>query len=370
MGDQRGVSVLVIQDPTNVHSSHLLDSILEALDGAESVGGAFAYASASGIGLVADDEKFRSVARSHPIDIVVGVDAITTCRALDRLASLIAEYPKVTARAFLNPLPNALFHPKISWFRHPTGGRLIAGSGNLTEGGLLGNWEAYSIESLTMNEMSNVEAVWSNWKASQASVLLPIDNEMVRERARGNHVMAREGDLPTLVAPRPSGSASGAATPVPPVPDVSAVLIAEIPRSGNRWKQANFHKDDYDNFFGAKDGRVVLFSHVNSDGTIEGFERDRPPVTVRSRNFRFELAAASNLAYPVDGRPIGVFVRVAPRTFRYHLLLPPFDGYDVVQGLLQQKVGAEGARMRSVRMSINELRREWPGAPFWRSPVN
>ncbi len=40
------------------------------------------------------------------------------------------------------------------------------------------------------------------------------------------------------------------------------VLIAEIPRSGNRWKQANFDIDTFQNFFGATPGdnsqRILL----------------------------------------------------------------------------------------------------------------
>ena len=114
-----------------------------------------------------------------------------------------------------------------------------------------------------------------------------------------NHVMAREGDLPTLLA-------SAAATDEEPettqlMPNNAVVLIAEIPASGDRWKQANFDLDNYRNFFGAREDvadRLVIFRHVNADGTMAEYERNRPPVTVKSRNFRFELAAASGIPYP------------------------------------------------------------------------
>ena len=111
--------------------------------------------------------------------------------------------------------------------------------------------------------------------------------------------MAKEGDLPTLVASTAVTEEEPETTQL--MPSNAAVLIAEIPKSGNRWKQANFHLDDYTNFFGARAdaaNRLVVFRHVNADGTMAGYERNRPPVTVVSRNFRFELAAASGIPYP------------------------------------------------------------------------
>ena len=105
------------------------------------------------------------------------------------------------------------------------------------------------------------------------------------------------------------------------MPNNAEVLIAEIPASGDRWSQANFDLENYRNFFGANEAvgnRLVIFRHVNEDGTMAEYERNRPPVTVKSRNFRFELAAASGPPYPNgEFRPIAVFVRIVGRTFFY-----------------------------------------------------
>lgn len=364
--------MFVIQDPTNEQSHYLLESLLDAFHEAEKVAGAFAYASSAGVRLLTEDEAFQEVARNHSVDLVVGIDAVTNNRALDSLAKVSRDYPNVQVRAFLNPRPEALFHPKFYWTKNRTGGHLITGSGNLTEAGLLGNWEAYSVEQLDEAGTALVESTWNNWTANHQASLLPLDNADVRRLAGANNILAREGDLPTLVA-----------TPTPAAPEEEPVttqlmartavaLVAEIPKSGDRWNQVNFQLDDYENFFGArKEGtnRRMIFRHVNSDGTMDMWEPNRPPVTVSSSNFRFELAAAAGIPYPTTGRPIGVYVRVVGRAFFYRLILPEDAEYAAVGNLLQRHVGSPGSNMRSIRMTVAELRQEWPNSPFWKLPA-
>lgn len=366
--------MLVIQDPTDPQSTFLLESLLDAFRSAQQIAGVFSFASSRGVELFTEDVAFQEVARAYPVELIVGIDAITNIRALDALAGVSARYPNVTAKAFLNPRPEALFHPKLCWTKKQGGGHLIVGSGNLTESGLLGNWEAYSTEVLDAQSLEAVETTWNDWKARHAGSLLPLNDERVREIAAANNVLAPEGDLPTLVARPVADAAEEEPATTQVVPAGAAVLVAEIPRSGNRWKQANFHREDYVNFFGAREDveRLVIFRHVNADGSMAAYERDRPPVTVVSRNFRFELAAASGLEYPNvaagEGRPIGVFIRVATRTFFYRLLMPNDSEYGTVSDLLQRKAGAPGNNMRTARISVRELRAEWPTAPFWNLP--
>lgn len=363
--------MLVIQDPTDEQSTYLLESLLDAFRSAETIAGTFAFASSAGVRLFTEDQAFQDAARDHAVDLVVGVDAVTNERALDSLAAVAQNFPNVQVRAFLNPRPGATYHPKFCWTRTATGGYLITGSGNLTEGGLLRNWEAYSIETLNTVEIDAVESVWTAWTTKHNTSLLPLDNAEIRRLASANNVLALEGDLPTLVAPAaPAIAGAGPATTLE-IPSAAAVLVAEIPRAANRWNQANFHREDFVNFFGAREGtsRLMVFRHVNADGTMAGYERNRPPVTVRSRNFRFELAAAAGLPYPANGRPIGVFVRVATRTFFYRLMLPDDPEYPTVQAMLQGRAGPPAQNMRSVRMTVADLRREWPNSPFWNLPM-
>ena len=364
--------MLILQDPTNEQGPYLLESLTHVFRSADQIGGMFAYASSAGVKLFAEGEEFREVARRGTVDVIVGTDAITNVRTLDALANVARTFPKIRARAFLNPKTEGLFHPKFCFTKEKRGGHLIAGSGNLTEGGLLGNWEAYSVEALSNHGIADVEAVWDNWTRKHEQWLLPLDDARVRARASQNNVLAREGDLPTLMA-------SAAATEEEPATTQltsrhAAVLIAEIPRWTRRPGQANFHLEDYRDFFGVRDGanRLVVFRHVNADGTRADYERDRTPVAVQSQNYRFELTAASG-AYPdsTSNRPIGVFIHIAVRTFFYRLLLPGDAEYANVREILERRAlpRRRSNEMHRARMTLEELRREWPTSPLWRLPA-
>jgi hypothetical protein len=72
------------------------------------------------------------------------------------------------------------------------------------------------------------------------------------------------------------------------------------------------------------------------------------------------------LDYPAEGRPIGVYIRVANRNFLYRLLMPDDPAYPVLDTLLDTHVGpARPKRMRQIRTTVDDLRTEWPDAPFW-----
>lgn len=369
--------MFVIQDPTEAHGDRLLDSLAEAFQNAEKIAGAFAFVSSRGVSLLAKNDAFCTAAGTHPVDLIIGLDAVTNEKALDSLAAVSSEFQNVTVRAFVNPEPRRIFHPKFCWTkRHGGGGQLVVGSGNLTESGLLGNWEAYASQPLTRPELADVVNTWDAWVARHELHLLPLDDAEVRRRAKANVILAREGDLPALVVP-PSAD-----EPEPlPITGAAEVLVAEIPNSNKRWNQANFHKRDYVEYFGVRAGeaRLFVFRRVMSDGKLGTWEQGRPPVEVKSQNYRFELGAAAGLSYPTDGPPIGVFIRIAPHTFNYRLVMPSDPEFQTVRGLLQQRAGNPAIayqredktafRMRSTRMSVSELRATWPAAPFWKLPT-
>jgi HKD family nuclease len=367
--------VLIIQDPTNVDSPVLLESFKNALSEADSIRGMFAFASSPGVRLFTEHEGFQQIVIRGAVEVIVGTDAVTNNRALDALMRVATQFPNFRARAFLNPKPEGLFHPKFCFTKKQGGGHLIAGSGNLTEGGLLSNWEAYSFDELNNERIEEVQATWDVWAAKHDAYLLPLDNPRIRERVSLNTVLAREGDLPLLTAVSETGSSEDPETEQL-IPNNAEVLIAEIPASSDRWKQANFDLVNFRNFFGVRDdaaNRLWAFRHINADGTLEPFEPPRPPVPVKSQNYRFELAAASGFAYPDlrDGRPIGVFVRMTARTFFYRLLMPNDSEYETVRNILVTRAGPNHRvdRMRRERFTIDELRHLWPDSPLWRLPA-
>lgn len=359
---------LYIQDPTDQQAPFLHERILEVCEEATHGAGAFAFVTREGADLLLNDEIFRGLAARGTFDLIVGVDGVTNVRALMALQNMSRELPGLTVRVFYHDLfPQAVFHPKFCWFRHRTKGVLIAGSGNLTTRGLRGNWEAFAIVDLEVDAADALEAQWARWIEAHTAHLRPLDDENVLARAALN-IQQRRPRGPA-VAPEEAGFEAAEEPPAVPT-QLLRVLVAEIPRGSGRWNQANFDLNSFQNFFGAQPGVVqrIVLQHVDADG-VPGSLESRPSVSVPSRNFRFELKAAARLPYPEEGRPIAVFVEIAPRTFRYRLLMPNDPQYMVMNAFLDTMWTGRSDRMRRVITTTDELQQAWPDSPLWRMPL-
>jgi hypothetical protein len=357
MGDVR----TCLQDPQWPDSAYLLEEILGECEGATSGVGAFAFASAAGVNLLLGDPQFSNYLAHHPFELVVGVDAITDTDALDAVHERSVAHPSLKVRVFLGTTSGSLFHPKVCWFRRKSGGVCLVGSGNLTAGGLRGNCESFAVVKLGLMQMQALDRMWASWSDFHNSELLPLNDARVRKQASENarqprllpeqesDILVEQGKGKTVVGPAPRESAE--------------VLIAEIPRGGSRWNQANFDLGTFRNFFGASPGHTqrILLTHVDVAGHL-GSQEIRPSVAVKSYNYRFELDAASGLEYPAKGRPVTIFVKVATRTFRYRLLMPGTQGYREVSDYLKTHAAREANRVRRLLTSVRALR----GAAFFR----
>jgi hypothetical protein len=346
-----------IQDPAWEDSTYLLEEILVASKGALAGVGAFAFASQAGIKLLLEDVDFVRFLSKSKFDLIVGVDAITDTKSLSAIAGCLSENPKLTARVFLGKVRKVTFHPKLCWFRHKHSGRTLVGSGNLTPGGLRGNCEAFSLTNLSTQQLNAWEQKWASWSAFHMSDLLPIDDPRVVERAAENALanIAMKKSQGDILLEDPNGRISVGRSRH----DSDAVLVAEIPRGGSRWNQANFNLETFRGFFGASPGKTqrIILTHIAVDGTA-GNQEIRPSVSVKSNNHRFELEAASGLRYPSQGRPIAVFIRVATRTFRYRLLMPSDPGYRQATQFLNQRAPRDGNQMQRFVTTVKEVRNE------------
>lgn len=360
---------LFIQDPNDPKGTYLLEALLEGCDGAKAGGGAFAFVSAEGVKLFLQDEGFKTFAAKSSFDLVLGVDGITNTNALRAIQGATTATPGLNPRVFLPGKPGTIFHPKFCWFRKSKGGMLITGSGNLTRGGVRWNVEAFTWATLSSPDIKSIEDQWKEFQNRNAGRLKAIDDAEVIQRAKANDIVQKiVGDARKEVEPEGVKDKDPEKAETRPNP-ADEVLIAEIPASGDRWKQANFHKATFEEYFGAKPGvqhRIFLF-HVKDDGTL-GPREVRPSVEVSSRNYRFELEAASGLPYPKSGRPIGVFIRMATRTFRYRVLMPSDADFKTIENHLTKVVGHAKSRMRESRLRVDDLRKIWPSAPFWKTP--
>lgn len=376
---------LHIQDPTNPNSDYLVEVLLDACKGAKAGGGAFAFLSAGGVKLLLKDEVFENFLRQGQFELLVGVDAITDMAAMAALASVQYSFPTIATRVFVPTNPRSIFHPKIAWFDNGNGGYLIAGSGNLTAGGLRWNIEAFAVQELDAPAMAALRAQWDGYLELTAdNQLMPDDARVVALLQRNS---AQRGAMSSAAsAPEADGVEKHSssedranvqnevqqdadkqhADQLPSIGPDTEILIAEIPRASKRWGQANFDQATFFGFFGASrtvQRRVYLF-HLRGDGTL-GSQEVRPAVEVKSRNYRIELVAAAGQEYPSDGRPIGVFAKVGARTFVYMLLMPGDTGHIEILDLLGSAHVAPAARLRRMVFPAASVRFAWSSSPLW-----
>ena len=406
-----------LQDPSYKDSLFLNESIMMASKNASIGGGAYAFASRSGIELLFGDDAIKFFLEKGHFFLIVGMDDITNIKALQTLKALEERYNgHLTVKAYIHNSRGSTFHPKYCWFKHSEGGVLIIGSGNLTEQGLRHNREAYSVVDCTADEFSSVENEWDRWVEHSSPFLFNIDDSRVLKIAAKNATKAREvalakravteateatddNDLKELFQRQPKNHINKKKKKFPAKdynPESPAdqeeinrspvlldfdedsgywqlnpkntILVAEIPKSGNRWKQVNFSKDTFETFFGATCGENgiyrILLKSINAKG-IMGDTEVRPSVSVSSSNYRFELDAASGLDYPNDGnRPIGVFAKVAERDFLYQIIMPSEAGYESLTSALDRRK-PRSSKMRRLIYSCKDISEETPELAIW-----
>jgi hypothetical protein len=362
---------LRIQDPKYARSPTLHESLLEACKGASTGGGAFSFATKDGVELLLGDEVFASFAQTKKFDLIVGIDAITNVSALNTLANFEKDLKGLSVRVFFHQVSGALFHPKFCWFRHRSHGLLIVGSGNLTPRGLRGNWEAFTFISLDLPKFAAMEQMWESWVAFNEGLLKsPSDQDVLARAALNIPKVFKGAPVPTKrdVVEVETAETEEDEDIIGGPNTTDRVLVAEIPQSKNRWKQANFNRHFYTNFFGlslkAGSSKRVLLQQVRQDGTLGELE-NRRGVPVKSKNYRIELSAATGLPYPKQGLPIAVFVRIAPQSFTYQLLLPGDPGYTNVSAFLDAKWNGRANEKRRVETDVASLKQSWSTSPLW-----
>jgi hypothetical protein len=202
--------------------------------------------------------------------------------------------------------------------------------------------------------------------------LVDLDNEKAIEKAKANKIV-RSKIKKALKKPgseeEPTEEEIDAVEEI--VEDIedefslSPVLIAEVPKSGDRWQQINFDLKSYQEYFGVKKTatRYVKFYQVQADGTL-GPREDRQSVSVVSQNFRFEVGAASGRKYPSEGHPILIFEKTDEDTFHYVLLMPGEDEHELIQSYLDDNYSRTTKKLR-VQITAGDLKKAWPEAPFF-----
>ena len=329
--------MLFIQDPSYKNSMYLHETLLSECVNSVKGGGAYAFATKDGINMLLTDENFKIFLTKGVYTLIVGTDDITNEHAVNALIELKQKYGKhLVVKAYIHKNKGSTFHPKFSWFQKKDGGSLVLGSGNLTQKGLRHNREAYSVIQHTTDEMEKVVAEWEEWYTHSAPFLFDIDDPIVMLRAKQNTEQTRavseakasvrkeiahsqandelanvyenqpqDPKRVKIATPKKTSNVSvkkeqeGPTTQVVitdedvdidasywSITDESDVLIAEIPKSGDRWKQANFDKNTFENYFGARMYSVIPFqlAYAVSIHKAQGLEYDSVKVIIPKSN--------------------------------------------------------------------------------------
>lgn len=335
----------------------------------------------------------RAKERGVKIKVVLGVDQKGTSK--EALEAVLAW--GVDANIYHTQSVN-IFHPKIYLFENIDIFTLIVGSNNLTEMGLVKNIEcSLMIKDIKSNPVH--AKFYEYWKAILDGTevnLYPVTQELidhlladgiisseeVRARRyddgsdtpsapRTKSILFGKGDIqrnPQGFSPKrlvkakrgksiQQGTDADTAKEQQPAvltfPIGEEVLVAEI-GGGPRWKQVNFPVDIFENFFGALRGDnsyVIELMNVAQDGTLGEVEK-RQAVSVKSRNYRFEIQCAeTEREYPGnENRPIGLFMKLGKQEFIYQVLLAEHPAYARVKEYLYREstIKREGELRRNL----------------------
>lgn len=285
---------------------------------------------------------------------------------------------------------NAEFHPKCYHIKRSDDSEtVLVGSGNLTQFGISLNVEAaILLDTCSGDNLAFVQEIkdaidkWGSLDENDGAYQIKtiqdvedlrqskiIDLGNIEARIPRGKVLRQKKPKKVLkkslrgqwaISKRP-----GVKSPGPQ--SVATVLIAEIPNAGSRWKQANFDQGTFENFFGLIIGdktQHISLQEVAANGYLSSIET-RQGVSVKSRNYRLELAAAAGLDYPSTSAPIGVFIRVSSGFFRYCLLMPTDPHYSVVSTFLATRWAGPVGRKRRILTDTKELRKAWHLSPLW-----
>lgn len=362
------------------------------------------------------------IRKSHikSFKIITGIDQKATSKeALEELLTWGVDV------YVYHTLSRIIFHPKVYIFEGQDEVLIITGSNNLTQTGLAQNIEG-SI-AITLDKRRDDTSVLNQILTYfQAFFTDPLDNNLKKLDSKLINALVNKGKVPTEARRRAlyakqeestniDNSADAeeifVSTPIQPLPagftpsksvvtgfvaepeaviatiaiprgeavmveeagdiwhfqETDNVLIAEI-GGGPRWKQANFPKTIFQNFFGATAGDNTYLIHirnVSSEGNLEEVE-ERQAVSVASQNYRFEIGAAGRLPYPPEGnRPIGAFIRIANQTFLYSLAMPDDFYYGELRTFLNDHYTGPERQLKRVNTNIAQLRLECLTLPFW-----
>ena len=365
-----------IQDPSFGKNKLLHEALLEACNSALYGAGAYAYVTSSGANMLMGDKVFEDFIGRGKYHLVIGMDDITNTRTLETLADIQRKSKShLRLSAFISADSGSTFHPKFSWFRTVNGGIIVVGSGNMTAKGLRRNVEAFVVHEVSKEKIDEVEIMWDEWLRNSNALLKNITDMEVIGKAEQNSTRISSQPIRKKLKCPEKREEIEVVVPVDEQDEIGAwsfannckILIAEIPGgTNNRWSQANFDVKTFREYFGGIPGvngiyRLIM-RNVLWDGVL-GETKIRPTVSVASSNYRIELANPDRRQYPSERKPIGVFAKIAERTFMYIIVFPEQPGHESLHELAC-KHRERADRLVRYQTTVAELQETAPLLPL------
>lgn len=355
-----------IQDPTDPETHYLYEAIINATTDATTWRGMYAFATRGGLDQLIEDPVVHDfMHRGGAIDLIVGIDAVTNRQTLERMQELEMRHSTFRPRVFWNST-RGLFHPKISHFGYADGRKkLIVGSGNLTPGGLMHNFEGYSVISGGRRESLDLSSL-DAFITRHAADIRPIDQGALDRAALNVMRPVVGGPRPQVPQPRPTGiRPPPVLLPAARALALNRILIAEVPDAGGRWSQSHLNAAVIEEYFRVTNLTIqrVYLTHVDAAG-VRGEEKVRPVVySTSNKNYKVEISAAKGKDYPAAGHPMLIFREHQVRCFDYMLLMPGDAGYAQTVAL-SQALPRLGRGFRRSVTDLPTLARAWPNCPL------
>ncbi|WP_424964410.1 phospholipase D family protein [Ekhidna sp.] len=374
-----------IQDPSNPSTTYLIEELVQNIRKEGLINWRSIYSWTTGRTLTKlfeeDPDINHYITQGGLVNMVIGIDTITSDFALQKLSQLTDNYENIDAKIFHNDISD-LFHPKISHFQFNDGTNvLIVGSGNLTLTGLQTNIEAYSIAIGNDEEIASISA-WNEFLDFHNDRIKEIDDDAI-ERAKKNRIRIRkikkvdEDQQVDIVEGDAEAEAEYDEEQIDETEDINttsisnldlreadSVLVAQVPKAGARWHQVHYNKHVIENFFNAEANshQRIFLKEVKQDGTT-GSDEVRPVVySNTNKNYKIEISSHQGIDYP-DSPPIILLRKVATRNFLYMLLMPGDQGYDeMFQFTLDNESVGKG--MRRVITTTDDVSETWGDCPL------
>ena len=361
---------LKVQDPRAKHSL-LFDEVVEIAKQGKVVRlrAFFGFLTGAGLKALLNDPDVASVLLGSEVEMLIGLDAITDRPGLEELLRLARKNSLFKAHVIQHTTGH-LIHPKMLVAEYDDGrAKAVVGSNNLTAPGLHGNVEGYTIASFEPEDRPDLSD-WDVFIQRWGSMITQIDEKALKRADQNMSILKGVRTAATKSAqphPSPRVVVSDGQVHEPVVSGIpdpqEKVLVAQIPKAGNRWSQVHYSTTVIQKYFQVTAGAHVLLREHNSSSV----EKPQVVFSAANKNYKIELGAARTAgAYPSKGRPVVVF-RLESSQYgrhRYVFLMPGSGGHTQMTKLATTAFRGRANQVRRAIVPISQVFKVWPSCPL------